>query len=317
MRILIIALLLLISAPSYAQPAEYRMSREEYIERYKDEAIKEMMMNKIPASIILAQALLETADGNSPLAKYANNHFGIKCHGWSEFSYAVDDDAANECFRKYGSVLESYADHSRFLKTRRWYQPLFQLKLTDYAGWAKGLKAAGYATLPEYAELLIQIIEEHKLYQFDHFETAEPKQLEADLDRFIRKQKRKEIIINSKLDYIITRAGDSYTRIALRHNITLKKIHEYNDLPKDAKLSAGMVIYLQPKENVKQDIDFHLVQNETLYEISQIHGIRIASLISMNPWLKERNPVEGDIVRLNNFQPQPVEPGLVALVPGR
>jgi flagellum-specific peptidoglycan hydrolase FlgJ len=117
----IFVVLMLITLAVTAQPAEYRLSREEYIERYKDDAVREMLMHRIPASITLAQALVETGDGNSPLAKYANNHFGIKCHGWKEFSFQVDDDAYNECFRKYGSVDESYADHSKFLLTRPWY----------------------------------------------------------------------------------------------------------------------------------------------------------------------------------------------------
>lgn len=318
MQIRLILLFILLSVRLIAQPAEYRMSREEYIEKYKDEAVKEMMMSKIPASIILAQALLETGDGNSPLAKYANNHFGIKCHGWKEFSYNVDDDALNECFRKYSSVIESYSDHSKFLKTRPWYKPLFELKLTDYEGWARGLKAAGYATLPEYADLLIRIIEEHKLYQLDHFDTLRSRPAVASLDRSLDLHYSKELIVTSKLKHVITKPGDSYTRLALKYNISMKKLHEYNDLPRDAKLKPGMIMYLEPKLTAREEIEYHLTQNESVYEIAQIHGVKVSALQAMNPWLSSRKPVQGDIIRLNSEPPfrieEPVQP-LATLFP--
>ena len=144
------------------------LSREQYIEKYKDIAIQQMHKHKIPASIILAQACLESSDGNSALARKANNHFGIKCHdGWRGKKFKQDDDERNECFRKYEKAVDSFTDHSNFLCSRTRYASLFDLPSTDYKAWAHGLKAAGYATNPKYAQLLINIIEEYKLYEYD------------------------------------------------------------------------------------------------------------------------------------------------------
>ncbi len=145
-----------------------KISRTQYIQTYKDIAVKQMREYNIPASIILAQACLESGNGNSTLAKKANNHFGIKCHtSWKGKTYRHDDDKRRECFRKYNTPVESFEDHSIFLSTGRRYSSLFDLKITDYKAWAHGLKAAGYATNPKYASLLIDIIETYKLYEYD------------------------------------------------------------------------------------------------------------------------------------------------------
>ena len=140
---------------------------QQYVDQYKDCAIEQMLKWKIPASITLAQGILESGAGQSTLATQGNNHFGIKCHGWKGRTVYRDDDARNECFRAYDSPFDSYEDHSRFLATGQRYRSLFQLKLTDYRGWANGLKAAGYATNPQYAQRLIDIIQLYKLYQYD------------------------------------------------------------------------------------------------------------------------------------------------------
>lgn len=143
-------------------------TRQEYIEKYKELAVKQMRKHKIPASITLAQACLESSNGNSELARKANNHFGIKCHnGWEGKGYKHDDDRKGECFRKYNSAEDSFTDHSIFLKSGSRYNSLFDLKITDYKAWAHGLKAAGYATNPKYAQMLINIIEEYRLYELD------------------------------------------------------------------------------------------------------------------------------------------------------
>lgn len=142
-------------------------SREEYIRKYQELAIKEMNRSRVPASITMAQALLESDNGNSTLARQANNHFGIKCHGWKGRSVRHDDDSKRECFRKYDEVYESYKDHADFLMSGRRYDFLFELKPTDYKAWAKGLKKAGYATKRDYAELLIRIIEDYNLHELD------------------------------------------------------------------------------------------------------------------------------------------------------
>src|SRR5215218_7448887 len=156
---------LIVSANSMA---ETKNTREQYINKYKDDAVRDMKKTGVPASITLAQACLESQDGNSPLALEANNHFGIKCANWTGDTYIQDDDTRNECFRKYNDVLHSYDDHSDFLRTRPRYAELFLLDITDYTGWAKGLKKAGYATNPQYAERLIKIIEDNKLNELDH-----------------------------------------------------------------------------------------------------------------------------------------------------
>jgi flagellum-specific peptidoglycan hydrolase FlgJ len=144
------------------------MSREEYIEQYKDFAISKMRDYKIPASITLAQGILESASGNSVLAVKANNHFGIKCKKeWTGKSYNYDDDLKNECFRAYASVKESYDDHALFLTTRVYYKDLFTLEITDYKSWAHGLQSAGYATHPRYAQTLINLIEQYNLSFYD------------------------------------------------------------------------------------------------------------------------------------------------------
>jgi LysM repeat protein len=300
MRSLLVFLLLATSL-CFAQPAEYKLSREEYIERFKEDAIREMYLHKIPASITLAQALVETGDGNSPLAKYANNHFGIKCHGWKSFSYAVDDDQYNECFRKYASVDESYEDHSKFLLSRPWYKPLFELRINDYEGWARGLKAAGYATHPQYAEMLIKIIEENELYKYDVFDSVITKPIEPMLAKKIQKKGKKELMAACDLKHVIVKQGDSYTRLALKYNITMKKLHEYNDLSRDVKLTPGMIVYLQAKRLKDEVIAYHLVNGETLHEISQVHGIKLSSLLEMNPELKEKRLEDGMLIRLNDL----------------
>lgn len=171
-RTLLLALLLL---PAAAVPQTRNLSRQEYIARYKDIAVRQMNAYGIPASIILAQACLESGNGNSRLAVRGNNHFGIKCHNWTGKTIRNTDDQKGECFRRYDSAEESFRDHSEFLRTGRRYQSLFDLKPTDYRAWAHGLKACGYATDPQYAQRLIQIIEKEELYRYDRADTPRTK----------------------------------------------------------------------------------------------------------------------------------------------
>ena len=147
-----------------------------YIEKYAELAVSEMNEFGIPASITLSQGILESGNGESYLAREGKNHFGIKCHGWEGMKIYADDDAENECFRKYKKVNQSYRDHSEFLTTHRRYSSLFELKITDYKGWAKGLRKAGYATSPTYAENLISVIERYDLDQFDNGTSNQNKQ---------------------------------------------------------------------------------------------------------------------------------------------
>ena len=186
-------MMVLLAAGANAQ----KLTRQQYINKYKDIAIEQMHKHKIPASIILAQGCLESGDGNSALARKANNHFGIKCHdGWRGKKFKQDDDAKNECFRKYKNAIDSYTDHSYFLTSRPRYNSLFDLPITDYKAWAHGLKAAGYATNPKYAKLLIDIIEEYELYKYDTKEayaiSREQKRAEKKAAQIEKKKKKLE-----------------------------------------------------------------------------------------------------------------------------
>jgi len=170
-----------------AQPPQFKM--QNYIDKYSEEAVHQMVAYKIPASVILAQAIFESRSGTSDLAKRANNHFGIKCHEWMGSSLTKDDDTLNECFRKYEHIEDSYTDHSLFLVNRPRYSDLFKLEITDYRAWCYGLKSLGYATYPTYAEELIRIIEQAQLYELDY---------SATLDNTITAKTEKPEIIPSK-----------------------------------------------------------------------------------------------------------------------
>lgn len=257
-----------------------------YIDRYHDLAIEEMLKYKIPASITLAQGLLESGAGNSELARKGNNHFGIKCHDWTGGKTYHDDDERHECFRAYNSVRESYEDHSRFLARKGRYERLFSLKITDYKGWARGLKACGYATSPTYAQKLIGIIELYKLYKYD---TAKS------YDRFIADHMSKEnsaagsshaIKIYNKNYYLIAREGDTFKSIAKEVGISYRKIARFNERNKNDKLNAGDIIYLKKKQT-KAEKAFkkrpHTVKaGESMYSIAQKYGIRLKSLYKKN-----------------------------------
>lgn len=300
-RILILVAIL-ISLKGYAQPAEYRMSGEDYINKFKEEAVKEMLVSGVPASITLAQAMLESGNGNSPLAVYANNHFGIKCHNdWNGPTFTLDDDAKNECFRKYRHVLESYKDHSSFLQSKQRYQALFELEKTDYKSWAYGLKKAGYATNPRYPELLIKIIEEYKLYQLDKHSN-----LSAPINSPVKTEKknngkilpRQEILIKNNIKYIIAKPGDTYESIAERYDIRKWQIKKYNDLKSLGKLQVNQAIYLQPKRN-KAEVSSHTVaKGETLHSISQLYGIKLKKLCKYNQLEEETKVKVGETIKL-------------------
>jgi len=288
MRHLIIGFLLLYFFQSNAQ--DNRISRDQYISMYKDIAIQEMRISSIPASITLAQGILESGDGNSALAKKANNHFGIKCHGWNGEKVYHDDDKKQECFRRYKKVSESYRDHSEFLKKSR-YAALFDLKVTDYKGWAKGLKKAGYATNPKYPELLISLIERHKLFEYDS-QTGKNKK-----DKKVKKSKVK--IENAKpkskrigdhaikmhennIKYILIKESDSFEKIAEEFNMGEWQLYKYNDWSKDQELYSTGVLFLQPKRG-KAKNEFHITERgQSLWDVSQLHGIKLKKLLRKN-----------------------------------
>lgn len=291
----ILSLFSIITMASFAQPAEHKMTSAQYIDNYKDEAIKEMLMYNIPASITIAQGMLESGNGNSDLAVYANNHFGIKCHkGWEGPTFTKDDDAKDECFRKYQSVLDSYTDHSKFLKTRSRYAGLFELKRTDYKGWAKGLKETGYATDPKYTQRLLEIIETHKLYQYDKVDELPNITVSADKPSHPETMETREIFRFRFIKYIIVKPGDSFYKIAVDTDKDLWQLYKFNDLKPGATLIAGQKLYLQPKRNQAKE-PFHVVKKgETMKSISQLHGIKLKKLYKKNNMKAGEEPKVGE-----------------------
>jgi len=302
----VLALSLLVSIAcmaqnAVAQPSDYRLTRKEYIETYKEEAIREMLRAGIPASITLAQGILESADGNSPLARYAKNHFGIKCHrGWSGERFIMDDDEKNECFRKYYSVYDSYRDHSEFLTGRSRYADLFKLKITDYKGWAKGLKKAGYATNPKYANILIRIIEDNELYKYDKVKKLpkrepehKPKPVTDQLDEYDR-----AIRLQNRIKYTVVKEGDTFFKVADELDMGLWQLYKYNDMEKGQKLHAGQVLYLQPKRG-KGTEEFHETKKgDSMWMISQMYGIRLKKLYKRNNMERGTEPTPGQVIYL-------------------
>jgi LysM repeat protein len=283
-----------------------KWTREDYIEMYRDLAIEEMLRSGIPASITLAQGMLESDNGNSTLAKRGNNHFGIKCHGWKGKRIIHDDDKRNECFRKYKTVHESYADHTDFLMGSPRYSFLFELEPIDYEGWAKGLKKAGYATSPSYAALLIRIIEENDLHQYDTGEgwtkefAAREQQDLADIDNLEIEVGKRRILVRNRIIYIIVKEGDTYQSLDKELDLMPFELAKYNEIPRDSKLHAGQVLYLQPKRNkASVEYRFHTVEEgETMYQISQMYGIKLHKLLQMNLMQPGDEPEAGDVINL-------------------
>ena len=298
--------------------AQDKITYQEYIDAYKDVAIKKMHEYRIPASITLAQGILESGSGNSSLARKANNHFGIKCHkGWKGKTYIMDDDEKNECFRKYKSADDSYRDHSLFLTERDRYSDLFNLKITDYKGWAYGLKKAGYATNPKYPQLLIKIIEENQLYAYDSKKSVKKTKAEnkipqdlIDNSRVLLKPlkidgtfykegpEERKIYKNNGVKYILAKEGDNFKSIADAFNIYAFQVNKYNELEKNDKLTAGQVIYLQKKKS-KHKRKHHLAQkDETMYYISQLYGMKLSKLYKFNDMQEGMEPITGQKVKL-------------------
>ncbi|MBL7926312.1 MAG: glucosaminidase domain-containing protein [Bacteroidia bacterium] len=289
---IIISLMLtqmLVSSKIVAQ-STIRLSATDYINAYAPAAIKDMQLTGVPASITLAQGMFESDYGNSPLAQQANNHFGIKCHKeWNGKTYIQDDDEKNECFRLYENVQQSYDDHSNFLKTRPRYSFLFSLEQGDYIGWAKGLKQAGYATNPDYANRLIKLIEENNLSQYDKpVLNLQNAPFAHQTDTIIKTSVTVFPLLIPKisycddLPYAIAAKGDTWYKLAKENDITLANIFKYNDAGTSTILRQGMLVYLKPKHNCSH-IETHLVASgETLWYISQLYGVKLKKLMRYN-----------------------------------
>jgi LysM repeat protein len=330
-QVLIILLFLCIF--NFTSRSQEKVTVEEYINLYADLAVKEMINYHIPASITLAQGLLESENGNSPLAIEANNHFGIKCHEeWTGKTYNHDDDVKNECFRKYKKVEDSFRDHSEFLTTRDRYKSLFDLSITDYKGWAYGLKQAGYATNPRYPEILIRIIEENGLFELDRpggrqlaVGNKEPavgsqqsnpgthkselktpnselstqnSEIPAVFEIAGRGGNDRIIFLNNDVKFILAREGDDFGKIAGEFGIYSWQIREYNDLTSSDKISRGQKVYLERKKK-KAKFEYHVMgPEETLYSVAQDYGIRLNVLCRINERRSGDEVEEGEKLKL-------------------
>ena len=291
----------------------------QYIALYKDLAMREMKRMGIPAAITLAQGILESESGNSILVKKSNNHFGIKCKSsWTGEGVTHDDDAIGECFRKYETPEESYRDHSNFLRANTRYSPLFKLDITDYKGWAVGLKRAGYATNPRYPEILIKNIEQYNLQQYTlaaldsaaQFDASQyqddsvtvstgiesagtiaiEKQKDVEETKSILDAPDKKIVINgSKCIYAVK--GTSLLVIATKNDINLNKLLEFNELAEDGILGKDQYVYLQKKSKTGSKPYYITEEDETLYDIAQKNGIQLQYLLEYNQ-LDNSNTVE-------------------------
>ncbi len=297
--------------------AQRKYTTEEYIQTYKSIAIDKMKEYKIPASITLAQGILESGSGNSNLARKANNHFGIKCHkGWTGRTFYMDDDEKNECFRSYKKAEESYHDHSLFLTQRGRYSDLFKLKITDYKGWAKGLSKAGYATNPRYPELLIRIIERYDLAAYDKEalsgkSSREKKPIEtkvkvtetppkhSDFKVVDKSEQGRFIHENNGVKLIFAKSGDDINSLAKELHMYSWQFYKYNDLPKNASIKEGQLVYVQKKKRKSKTHHYHALQSgETLWDVSQLYGVKLKRIYKMNDWDESYRPAIGTAVKL-------------------
>ena len=305
--------------------AKERQTREEYVEKYKAIAIAHMERYGIPASITMAQGILESDSGNSYLSRTSNNHFGIKCKkSWTGRKVYHDDDAKGECFRAYPSVEASYQDHADFLDQSPRYDSLFAYASDDYRSWARGLKACGYATAPDYAERLVKIIESMKLYLLDKenghkiysaaktaVENAEAwwesniatsdEQINPNAFRVtVNSHKGYGVYRSNHTFYVVAKEGDTFESVGEIFDISPKMLRKFNDVAKDAKLSKGDIVYIERKKtqwlgNVMQH---KVLRDENLYSLSQSYGIRLKSLVKLNRMRDGEDVKKGDIIRL-------------------
>jgi len=322
--------LLVISVLSVCAFGLYGKSHQEvYIAKYAPVAVAEMYRSGVPASITLAQGLLESGYGQSELARKSNNHFGIKCHnGWQGGKVYHDDDAKGECFRKYDHPEDSYRDHSDFLRYRDRYKFLFEYKITDYKSWAYGLKKAGYATDPNYPRKLIDLIETYRLHEYDSkpasFAEPEsgkprgrkhsaPETLPAPPSEYeqivplasvrrevFRFSLSREMFSQNGVAFIYAMEGETYRSIAQANNLFFRELLKFNDLSQDAPLLPGTVVYLQKKKKqAVKGLEMHVIEkNETLRDIAQRYGVTVSALCRLNGIEKSGIIREGDIIRL-------------------
>lgn len=291
-----------------------------YIESFKEVAIREMQRTGVPASIKLAQGILETEAGRSDLVMRSNNHFGIKCKSWwtGEKVYH-DDDAQGECFRKYPSPEESYKDHSDFLRNSERYSSLFKLDPTDYKAWAYGLKAAGYATNPKYPQILIKYIEQYNLNDFTLIalgRKAHESMVASSASGPATTSVKAAPATTKKLSYpvgefrindtrvVFAKSGTKIRDLASRYALTERWITDFNDLPEGVtELEFDQLVFLQRKRK-SGDKEFHLVEDgDDLYTVSQKCGVRLESLLMYNQLTVDMIPAPGEKLYLQRNAP--------------
>lgn len=310
-RLLLVLMTVLLSIGAAKNP------KLDYIDKYSDIAIKEMKRTGVPASITLAQGILESNAGQSVLATKGNNHFGIKCHNdWKGKTMKMDDNAPKECFRVYPNAVASFRDHSDFLRSRDRYKSLFELKQTDYKGWARGLKKAGYATDPGYADKLITLIEDYELYRFDKgvkvsvkppLEIEEPKVVQLEprpgmkYHESVTFSTARKVYSQNGVPFVYSEAGETYASIAASNGLFLKELLKFNDYEQELALEPGTMVYLaRKKAQGPVGVNKYVVEKdgETLRDIAQRFGIRYAALQKLNIVLYGKTLEEGDTVIL-------------------
>jgi hypothetical protein len=297
-----------LSVPQGFAQKSKRNSVSDYIKTYRDIAISEMHRSGIPASITLAQGILESDNGNSSLVTEGNNHFGIKCHDWEGKTMYHDDETKGECFRKYTSAQESFHDHTDFLRTKSRYSFLFDYPSTDYKNWAHGLKKAGYATNPNYPQLLIKLIEDNKLYSYDQEVFVDKPSLskprrkgkKAEEDNFTFKLVSHEIFERNRIQYIVTKQGDSFGKLADEMELMRWELPKYNDINPDSALHIGEILYIQPKKfRAAKGQEMHIVkEGESMWSISQLFGVKLNRLYKRNRMEPGTQPLVGDTIYL-------------------
>ena len=316
----IISVLFCVSVSAWTAPKNGKTPQEIYIEQFASLAVEEMYRSGVPASITLAQGLLESRYGLSELAVKGNNHFGIKCHNnWKGGKMYHDDDSKGECFRMYPSPEQSYRDHSDFLRYRDRYKFLFDYKITDYKAWAHGLRKAGYATDPAYPSKLIKLIEDYRLYEYDSRKKSQPRYAKKaeelpkspneieQVEALTHEQRQdfhfsvsREVYVRNGVPFVRTSEGDTYADIAAANNLFLRELLRFNDLDKDVPLKPGTEVYLKPKKKqAVKGLEKHVVEDgETMQSISQRYGVRLKNLYKMNDMADFDVPREGDIIKL-------------------
>lgn len=323
------------------KPSAGVISAGDYIQRFKELAVDEMIRTGVPASITLAQGIIESDYGRSILARTANNHFGIKCHDdWKGLTLRHDDDRRNECFRKYSRPEDSFIDHSDFLRERQRYSFLFDLPVTDYKGWARGLKKAGYATNPDYANMLIRKIEEHNLYYYDlmyasaksggsgkpyvsevpvkgkvekniasseigHTEVDAKKSVPVINDNFSVRIHIPRVMENNRSQYIVLKDGETIESIEKEFNVFRWEVLRFNDLRDDYNPVAGEVLYIQPKRNkAEKGKEKHIyTAGDSMHSISQKYGLRLKKLYDYNRMPDGEEGIIGQEIYLRREKP--------------